>query len=71
MRRGAASAAPLAKSPMVIGSTPDWTEFAVTFTIPDADCRAQSIRLWLDARSASEQLVTGAMWYDRLQIVRE
>ena len=58
----------LAKSDMVTGATPIWTEFAVTFTVPPAGCRAQLMRLWLDARSASEQLVTGSLWYDNLQI---
>jgi len=55
---------------MNIGSTPVWTEFGVTFTIPPTGCRAQQIQLWLDARSASEQLVTGTAWYDALQIAR-
>jgi hypothetical protein len=69
---GAAPAGPLplAKSPMVVGSTPDWTDFSVNFTVPETDCRAQQVRLWFDARSASEQLVSGAVWYDRLQIAR-
>jgi hypothetical protein len=58
----------LAKSEMVTGATPVWTEFAVTFGVPPAGCRAQQLRLWLDARSASEQLVTGTLWYDNLQI---
>jgi len=66
----AGATAPLAKSEMNIGSTPVWTEFGVTFTIPPTGCRAQQIQLWLDARSASEQLVTGTAWYDALQIAR-
>jgi hypothetical protein len=61
---------PLAKSEMVTGATPVWSDFAVRFTVPSDGCRAQHIRLWLDARSASEQLVTGAAWYDGLQIAR-
>jgi len=40
------------------------------FAVPDADCKAQQVRLALDARSASEQLITGSIWYDQLQIVR-
>jgi hypothetical protein len=61
---------PMAKSAMVTGNTPEWTEFTVSFTVPATDCRAQQVRLWLDARSASEQLVAGSVWYDKLQIVR-
>jgi hypothetical protein len=56
---------------MVIGTTPAWTEFSTRFTIPPTGCRAQRVQLRLDARSVSEQLVTGAVWYDKLQIVRE
>ena len=61
---------PLAKTAMVTGAVPAWTEFSVAFAVPDADCRAQQVRLALDARSASEQLVTGSIWYDKLQIAR-
>lgn len=61
---------PIAKTAMVTGTVPEWTEFSVAFAVPDADCRAQQVRLALDARSASEQLVTGSLWYDKLQIVR-
>ena len=61
---------PIAKTAMVTGPVPEWTEFSVAFVVPDADCRAQQVRLALDARSASEQLVTGSIWYDKLQIAR-
>ena len=61
---------PIAKTARVTGAVPAWTEFSVAFAVPDADCRAQQVRLALDARSASEQLVTGSIWYDKLQITR-
>lgn len=61
---------PLAKIEMVAGSMAIWSEFSVTFVVPPSGCRAQYVRLWLDARSASEQLVTGSAWYDGLQITR-
>jgi hypothetical protein len=61
---------PIGNSPMVTGVAPAWKEFEFSFTVPDADCRAQYLRLELAARSASEQLVSGALWYDDLRISR-
>jgi hypothetical protein len=67
---GAAST-PLGQSPMMIGIVSSWQPIEFSFTVPGSDCRAQHIRLELDARMASEQLVSGAVWYDELSIVRE
>ena len=61
---------PIGKSPMVTGVTPAWQEFEFFFTVPDVGCRAQHLRLELAARSASEQLVSGSLWYDELNISR-
>jgi hypothetical protein len=55
----------------MVGAVPHWRDVAFTFTVPNADCRAQQLRLELDARMASEQLVSGSMWYDELQISRQ
>jgi hypothetical protein len=61
---------PLGEAPMFVGVAPKWTEFDIAFTVPDKDCRAQELRLDLAARSASEQLVSGSVWYDELQLSR-
>ncbi len=66
-----ASKPPIGESPMFIGVALTWKEFEFSFTVPGADCRAQTLRLALAARSASEQLVSGSVWYDELQIARE
>jgi hypothetical protein len=58
------------ESPMIIGMMPSWRTFTFTFTVPATDCRAQYVRLDLDARTASEQLVSGSMLFDELQISR-
>jgi hypothetical protein len=62
--------APLGQSPMAIGAAPQWKDVAFSFTVPDAGCRAQQLRLVLDARMPSEQLVSGTLWYDELTVAR-
>jgi len=65
-----ATAIPVGESPMVVGIASPWKEFEFSFSIPKAECRAQYVRLALDARSPSEQFVSGSIWYDELRIVR-
>lgn len=65
-----ASGPTIEESAMIIGMMPSWKSVAFTFTIPAQDCRAQYVRLDLDARMASEQLVSGSMMFDELQITR-
>jgi hypothetical protein len=60
----------VAESPMLIGAHPVWKEVEFSFTVPADNCRAQQLRLDLDARMSSEQLVTGEMWFDELVISR-
>jgi hypothetical protein len=60
----------LGESKMIIATVPSWSDVGFQFAVPEADCRAQHVRLDLDARMASEQLVAGAVWFDELQIVR-
>ena len=66
----AASGTKLGESPMIFGSGRSWKAFEFGFEIPPQDCRAQSIQLVHDARSASEQLVSGSILFDELRIVR-
>jgi len=58
------------ESPMITGIMKDWKTVAFTFTIPDKDCAAQYVRLDLEARMASEQLISGSILFDDLQISR-
>lgn len=60
----------IGESPMIIGMTSAWKETSFTFTVPPADCRAQYVELDLDARMASEQLVSGSVLFDELKIAR-
>jgi hypothetical protein len=60
----------IGESALVTGVTKSWIEFEFGFEVPAVDCRAQQIRLELAARMASEQMVSGSIWYDELQISR-
>ena len=60
----------LADGPMFTGVEATWTDLEFAFTVPDTDCRAQELRLDLAARSVSEQLVSGSVWYDDLRLER-
>lgn len=66
----AGEGAQIGESEMLVGAASMWKAFEVSFTVPDRDCRAQYVRLDLDARSASERLVAGSIWHDELQISR-
>jgi hypothetical protein len=55
---------------MLIGAHPTWKDVELSFTVSADNCRAQQLRLDLDARMSSEQLVTGEMWFDELAISR-
>src|ERR1700730_638894 len=63
--------APIGESQMILGSSPVWRNFEFAFTVPETGCRAQLARLALPARSPSEQLVFGSIWFDELSISRQ
>ena len=58
------------KADLLRGDIAQWRDFAVTFTVPATGCRAQHVRLDLDARSASEKMVSGSLWFDDLELKR-
>lgn len=60
----------LGESPMITGAAPAWRDVTFTFTVPATGCPAQFVRLDLDARMPSEQLVSGSMFFDGLLISR-
>lgn len=60
----------LGESAMLLGLWQSWQPFTFTFTVPEEGCRAQNLRLLHDARSASEKIVSGAVWYDDIRINR-
>jgi hypothetical protein len=61
----------IGESEMMVAGPPQWTEFEAPMTVPESGCHAQIVRLILDARSASETMVTGSAWYDDLKVAKE
>jgi hypothetical protein len=69
------------ESAMIVGSAPSWREFQFSFEVPDRavpskpsegnPCRAQRLRLEHATRSASEDLLTGGVWFDELIVRRD
>jgi hypothetical protein len=55
---------------MDLGIIPNWQPFSFEFTVPAMDCRTQNVMLVLAARSVSERLLTGSIFYDELEIHR-
>jgi hypothetical protein len=55
---------------MISGINPSWRSVEFSFAVPAFDCPAQYLRLDLDARMASEKFVSGAVWFDNVQISR-
>jgi hypothetical protein len=60
----------IGESVMVTGVASTWKDFEFSFDVPKTNCRAQNVWLALDARSESEQFISGSIWYDELRIAR-
>ena len=58
----------LGESQMISDTASAWKRSEFTFTVPPTDCRAQDVQLDLDARMASEQIVSGSLLFDDLSI---
>ena len=57
-------------SSAITGHAPTWSDFDFSFTVPE-DCPVQYVWLNFDGRWASEQFISGSVWFDDLRIVRE
>lgn len=60
----------LAESDSFLG-TDDWQVFATNFTVPEANCPAQMLRLELQGQAELDFEAWGGIWFDDLTIVRQ
>ena len=58
------------QSDMFIGEMVTWTSFSFSVRVPEKGCTAQRLSLDLDARSPTERLVSGTIWFDEMSIRR-
>ena len=65
----AGTGATIGESPAISGTGSSWKDVEFSFTVPESNCLSQYVSLGLDARSASEQFISGSLWCDGLQIV--
>ena len=68
--RCADAESPVGVSTSMNGSDAVWKNIDLSFAIAHDGCPAQYLTLNLDARSASEKFVSGAVWYSDLSITR-
>ena len=45
-----------------------WAPFDASFEVPSEDCSAQNLQLEVDSRAALDQLISGQVYFDNLQI---
>lgn len=65
-----ASRARLGQTEQIRGQVREWTRFTTSFNVPSTNCQGQSVELVHDARSASEQLISGRISFDQIRIRR-
>lgn len=59
----------LGQTEMLVGKTDQWRVFSFNADIQGSDdCRGQTLRLFHDARSASEELIAGEIWFSDLRL---
>ena len=69
LRCNGGKAQQLADSERFFGSD-DWRTFVVDFTVPEAGCRTQMLRLELEGRAELDFQIEGGIWFDDLTVTR-
>ena len=65
------SHAVLGETDMIVGQAEEWRGFLVEAEVPETeDCRGQTLRLFHDSRTPSEQLISGEAWFSGLHLER-
>jgi hypothetical protein len=62
-----ANVRPIASTARLFASS-TWAPFDVPFEIPTEDCAAQKLQLEVDSRASLDQLISGQVYFDNLQI---
>jgi hypothetical protein len=58
-----------AETEMLLGQSREWRIFTLEIEVPPLeDCHGQVLRLYHDSRSASEELLTGEVWFSDLRL---
>lgn len=61
----------LGETDMLMGDSEEWRAFALEAQVPQSkECVGQVLRLFHDSRSASEEYVTGEVWFGSLHLER-
>jgi hypothetical protein len=61
----------LGETDMLMGQSYQWRVFSFEAEVPDTkECRGQALRLFHDSRSASEELISGEVWFTGLHLER-
>jgi hypothetical protein len=61
----------LGETEMLVGQFQEWLIFSLEADVPPTkECRGQMLRLFHDSRSASEELISGEVWFDELSLRR-
>ncbi len=61
----------LGETDMLMGESEEWRAFALEAQVPQSkECVGQVVRLFHDSRSASEEYITGEVWFGGLHLER-
>jgi hypothetical protein len=59
----------LGETEMLVGQSEEWRVFSLEAIVPAGEnCAGQTLRLFHDSRSASEEFISGEVWFDDLHL---